>query len=190
MNGLELIKQISAQHSYVKCIIVSGYDNFSYAQKVIHYGALDYLLKPINPQAMSDLLQRIESQLITMLDQWYKDKVTYTYTPDEIVAQLKTYVENNYYKTIDINTISEHFGFSSSYMTKIFSKHDGITPSKYIRKFRINKAKQLLADNSLSIHIIANAVGYSDPFHFSKSFKQETGFSPATYRKVHLACPQ
>ena len=43
-------------------------------------------------------------------------------------------------------------------------------------------AKQLLNDKDLTIQEVAAAVGYNDPFHFSKSFKQTFGISPTDYR--------
>ena len=46
----------------------------------------------------------------------------------------------------------------------------------------MQKAKKLLLDSQLSIKEIAARVGYPDPFHFSKSFKNAVGMSPAQYR--------
>jgi YesN/AraC family two-component response regulator len=82
-----------------------------------------------------------------------------------------------------LNIIADHFSFSPSYLTKIFTKYIDITPSKYILNYRINIAKQLLGDFSLPINMVGNMVGYTDPFHFSKSFKLVVGMSPAGYRE-------
>ena len=106
-----------------------------------------------------------------------------SYHVDDIASLVKKYIESNYQKPIDLNIIADHFSFSPSYLTKIFLKHNYITPSKYILNYRINIAKQLLRDFILPVKIIAGRVGYTDPFHFSKSFKKVTGISPTSYRE-------
>lgn len=50
MNGLELIEYLSENYPMIKTIIVSGYDDFNYAQKALKLGASDYLLKPCRPE--------------------------------------------------------------------------------------------------------------------------------------------
>ena len=57
-----------------------------------------------------------------------------------------------------------------------------MTPSKYIMQYRITIAKQLLADETIPISVLSEQTGFSDQFHFSKTFKQQTGMSPSQYR--------
>jgi AraC-like DNA-binding protein len=52
---------------------------------------------------------------------------------------------------------------------------------------RIKRAVELLADSDLNVSESAYSLGFSDPFHFSKTFKKETGLSPAHYRKLKIA---
>src|SRR5690606_30043537 len=56
MDGLELVKNISEQKIPMAVIIISGYDNFQYAQKAISYGVNRYLLKPVNREELRDAL--------------------------------------------------------------------------------------------------------------------------------------
>lgn len=62
-NGLDLIEILNERYPQIKTIILSGYSEFSYAQKAIRLGALDYLTKPINFSAMMDLLQQVKKKL-------------------------------------------------------------------------------------------------------------------------------
>lgn len=59
MDGLELIVQLHQEMPQVKTMILSGYQDFEYARTALQYGAADYLLKPISPQAMTAALNRI-----------------------------------------------------------------------------------------------------------------------------------
>ncbi len=183
MDGIELIRQISQNFNYIKCIVLSGHDDFAYAKSAIDYGVFAYLLKPINLDELVNILKRLELTLLSSQDIFSADQKNTEYNSEETAALIKKYIEQNYQKTIDLNMIADHFSFSPSYLTKIFVKHTNITPSKYIMNYRINVAKQLLGDHSLTINMIANMVGYTDPFHFSKTFKLVAGISPASYRE-------
>ena len=55
--------------------------------------------------------------------------------------------------------------------------------SDYIAQLRIQRAKELLEDETMSIQEIAEIVGYNDYFYFTKVFKKVQGISPSKYRK-------
>jgi two-component system, response regulator YesN len=183
MDGIELVKQISEYNNYIKCVVLSGHDDFAYAKSAIEYGVFAYLLKPVNLDELSSILKRLELTFLSSHDMFSSVQKSPAYSSEEIAVLIKKYIEQNYQQPIDLNIIADHFSFSPSYLTKIFVKYTKITPSKYILNYRINIAKQLLGDFSLTINMAANMVGYTDPFHFSKSFKQVVGISPASYRE-------
>ncbi len=81
---------------------------------------------------------------------------------------------------------ADKFGFSSAYLSKIFLKYVDITPSKYIKDYRIKMAKQLLLNPDVTIAAVSQETGFTDPFHFSKTFKTVTGFTPTEYRGIHI----
>jgi len=182
MDGIELIKQISQYNNYIKCVVLSGHDDFAYAKSAIEYGVFSYLLKPVNLDELSNILKRLELTFLSTHEMFTSSQKFPSFSSEQIADLVKKYIELNYQNLIDLNMIADHFSFSPSYLTKIFVKHTNITPSKYILNYRINIAKQLLGDFSLTINMVANMVGYTDPFHFSKSFKQVVGSSPGSYR--------
>ena len=59
MDGLELIERAMSLHASLQCIILSGYDEFTFAQKAIHMGVRDYLLKPCSQAEMEASLERV-----------------------------------------------------------------------------------------------------------------------------------
>lgn len=184
MDGLELAEYISEHNPYIECIIVSGYSDFEYAKAAINYNVKNYLLKPVNKEELSKCLSDIERHLnaaFTNLENIdLQDKKGRK--AEEIVSLVKEYIHQNYQEIIDLSVISENFGFSSSYLTKIFIKYEGMTPSKYLKQYRIAIAKQLLKNTDLPISVISSRIGFSDQFHFSKTFKGAMGISPTQYR--------
>jgi two-component system response regulator YesN len=63
MDGLQLSKIVRERMPWVKIIILSGHDEFEYAQKAIHLGVTDYLLKPVTVQKLQNVLQKLKTQL-------------------------------------------------------------------------------------------------------------------------------
>ena len=63
MDGLELIQQIREKDTRVRIIIISGYDEFEYARRAISMGVDDYILKPIDDEELTKVLQRALERL-------------------------------------------------------------------------------------------------------------------------------
>lgn len=182
MDGIELVRRISEAKNFIHCIILTGYADFTYAQSAVRYGVSDYLLKPVNSEELHQTLKKIELAILADNELLIQSASENTYKPEEIVALVKEYIQKHYADDITLNTISQNLGFSSSYLTKVFNKVMGTTPSKFIRDYRMNIAKQLLNEPGSSVNTVSAAIGYSDPFHFSKSFKQTFGISPTEYK--------
>ncbi|MGC6423414.1 MAG: AraC family transcriptional regulator [Lentimonas sp.] len=83
---------------------------------------------------------------------------------------------------INVETLAERVGMSTGAFIRKFKQQTGHTPHAYLIESRIGWACELLSQSELSIDQIAEHVGFSDRFHFSKSFKQHAGVSPASYR--------
>ncbi len=185
MNGLELIKKVHENHPYIDCVIVTGYSDFSYAKKAIHYQVREYLLKPLEDEQLRDTLTSLHNEFITRThdyDEIFGDQGCADQQPD-IPCILKNYILNHYKEDIKLNAIASTMHYSSSYLTKVFSQEYGCSPSKYLISVRIQNAQQLLKHNSdLNIKQIGEAVGYPEPGYFSRVFKKQTGQSPLEYR--------
>ena len=85
---------------------------------------------------------------------------------------------------INVEKISSMFGFERSYLYRLFKKEYGISVKEYIIKVRMDKAKELLKSGS-TVADVAELVGYSDEFAFSKAFKKYLGISPLSFKKTN-----
>lgn len=63
LSGIEMLKQLSGSSIEVKTIFLSGYQEFSYAKEALRYGAVDYLLKPVSPADLTQVLQEVTRQI-------------------------------------------------------------------------------------------------------------------------------
>lgn len=84
------------------------------------------------------------------------------------------------------NEIAEQMGISEVYLRKLFSKHLSVSVNQYIQNMRIEKAKILLLDTSLSVTEIAEKCGYSCVYYFCNAFKRKNKCTPTQYRNSNL----
>lgn len=95
---------------------------------------------------------------------------------------VEQYILDNLKEELDLEKTAANFNLSPFYFSRTFKDILGHNFSDYININRINKAKELLKDDSMSIKEICFNVGYSDPNYFSKVFKKYEGLSPTEYK--------
>ena len=84
---------------------------------------------------------------------------------------------------LTIDEICETVGYSRAYVFREFKGATGKSIMEYFTFLKIEKAKQLLRENELSVKEIADALAFDTPNYFSKTFKQLTGQTPSSYKK-------
>lgn len=98
------------------------------------------------------------------------------------ISEAINFIELNYQKDITVEDIAENCGLNRNYFGKKFKEEFGKTPQEFLMRFRMTKATELLEHSQLSIGEISCAVGYNDPLHFSRAFKNTYGISPRQWR--------
>ena len=179
MDGIGLISRLQEMNPSILCVIVSGYSDFEYTRAAIQNNAVDYLLKPVNPEELSALLARMEAVLLAREQTIVPNREI---NAEQIVQNVMIYLRENYSRQIDFAAVAEAQAVSAPYLSRLFHEYAGISPSRYLTGYRMEQAKKLLRDSRLSIGEIAERVGYPDPFHFSKTFKNTVGVSPSQFR--------
>ena len=99
-----------------------------------------------------------------------------------IAIQAAEYLSDEQHNFRSIQNVAKHFSLSRNHFTRIFTDFWHISPQDYQIAQRIRRARQLLSSTNSSLSEIANQLGYSDRFFFSRQFKEKTGLSPGIYR--------
>jgi AraC-like DNA-binding protein len=102
---------------------------------------------------------------------------------------LEQYLKLNYNKPLTIKDLAKVARYSVTWVEQEFKKKYSISPMQYLARVRIKKAQELLASaegERFNISEIGYAVGYNDPFYFSKVFKKITKLSPKKYRELYF----
>lgn len=181
MDGLVLAKNVHERYPHILTIVLSGYADFDYAQEALRQGVFDYLLKPVSRENLEGTLGKASLALEKHFHLEEDSSLTGK-DSQEIVDYVILYIRNHYMHDVDFSELSSRLGFSSAYLTKLFNKHVGNTPLKYLTDIRIHEAKHLLLNTTLPIREVGEKVGYPDQFHFSKTFRKVTGMNPTAYR--------
>jgi AraC-like DNA-binding protein len=91
-----------------------------------------------------------------------------------------------YYRRWRVDDLARGARMSPAQFYRAFRKEIGLSPIVYLRNRRIDQAKRRLAESIDAIKEIAEQVGYSDQFYFSRDFKKNTGLSPSEFRLREL----
>lgn len=103
-----------------------------------------------------------------------------------LLQQILLYVDENLGQPCSIRDLSEHLGYSSSYLSRFFCTNVGMTYSDYVRNIKISHACYLLRNTHENVIDIAGQCGYFSISSFNRNFKQMTGFSPTEYRDKNV----
>ncbi|SNS48642.1 two component transcriptional regulator, AraC family [Anaerovirgula multivorans] len=183
VNGLEATETIKQQQPSATVIFLSAYDKFEYAQKALRLGAYDYLLKPIPPKDLKNLLKRLlddQKQRQAAVPQEEKQQEIYE---DQVILKAKEYVEDHYHSKIHLQNVADYVGLSSTYFSKFFKQKTAVNFSNYLNQVRIQKSKELMRNPNLSLNEISYRVGYEDLSYFSIVFQRYEGITPTGYRR-------
>jgi AraC-like DNA-binding protein len=98
-----------------------------------------------------------------------------------IARRAMAYIHANYAELISRENIAQHIGVNERYMTHCFKQEVGVTPIKYLNRYRVKVAKQLLETENKSITEIGLDVGFTNSANFCRVFHDEVGMSPREY---------
>ncbi|MCI8800262.1 response regulator [Acetatifactor muris] len=134
----------------------------------------DYLLRY---RTEDELKERLKEVIETVLNRFVGEKDM------DVVDRIREYIRNHYADNLNAVEIAAHFFLNASYLSAMFKEKAGMNMSAYIEAVRMEKAKQLLKGDRLSVTEIAMRTGYAESNYFSKVFKKYTGMSPRQYRE-------
>lgn len=100
----------------------------------------------------------------------------------EAIERIAEEIDGNPSAAYRVETLAKETGLSADHFTRLFRSQKGVTPREFILRARIESAQGLLRSSSHSIGRIAEILGYSDVYFFSRQFKEKVGVSPSEYR--------
>jgi two-component system response regulator YesN len=123
--------------------------------------------------SVESLLQRLNTYIETMKS---------VYVDHKEMKRAILYIEENYPKDLDMAVVSNHVSFNYSYFSQAFKEFTGVSFVYYLKKIRIDKAKELLGTTELKVYEIGAQIGLENTKHFNRVFREMEGITPMEYR--------
>lgn len=180
-NGIEVMKEAKGAGILPATVILSGYEEFKYAQQALNYGAKNYMLKP---SRSSDILAQILeiADSVEGVKEIHKAREGSHASP---VEKARQYVEEYYNEELTLQRVADVVGISPGYLSTLFSQFMDMGFVDYLNHVRIEHACDYLKQNYFKTYEIAYKVGFRDEKYFTRVFKKVTGMTPSEYKKSH-----
>ena|ERR1700704_5092867 len=104
--------------------------------------------------------------------------------PPRAVRRSIEYIHANLAGAVRLKDIAGTVGMSMFHLSRTFRASTGVTLHRYLTRARVEKVKALLLDSDQSLAAIADATGFSDQNHMSKTFRRFTGTTPRLFRHI------
>lgn len=112
----------------------------------------------------------------------FPSKETQQQVGESWVRETIAFMEEMIHEKLSVEDLAERINLSVSYFSVLFRKATGIPPLEYFIQLKLRNACRLLKEKGLKVKDVADAIGYDDPFHFSRLFKKHMRMSPLAYK--------
>lgn len=179
-NGIDVMREADKAGLRPITVILSGYEEFKYAQQAIKYGAKEYLLKPMRASDILACINRLADEYFGKEEPQINEEIEKQ--SHHLVKETQEYIAEHYAENLTLSGVAEHVGISGGYLSTLFMQCLGYGFVDYLNEVRIERACCYLEQNYLKNYEIAYKVGFHDEKYFSKVFKKIKGMTPKEYR--------
>lgn len=193
-SGIELVQWMTEYGKDTICIFLTCHSEFDYAKKAISLGVMEYMLKPVDYDELTEVIQKaiwrkkenVEGEraraLLSDVSKHSAPVVDEEQKNQHTIEKAQKYIRDNISRELGRDDVAAYVFLNPDYLSRLFKKNTGYSISEYIFKVRMSVACELLTKTDLSVSKVAMSCGYTHLAHFSKMFKKETGMTPNSYR--------
>ena len=172
MSGIELCRKVLEVRPSTRCVIISGYREFEYARSCMELGIRDFIVKPTKYNEIRDVFSKIRDELTAVVN----DR-----TEHRTIVKVREYVLRN----LDHSSLEEaadYVGLNPFYLSSLFHKETGEKFAEFAFRAKMEEARRLLEQSSVTIQEISNRLGYMNSNSFSRAFRTYYGTNPKSIR--------
>lgn len=195
MNGYELTSHIRKNNDTqaIPIILLTALTGEEKRIKGLEKGADAYLTKPFDTKLLIATCRQLIEQRALLRQSYAEQPAERTNVLPEIIVderdkqlldQMNRWLYNHISSpTLSVDDLAEAMGYRRSIFFKKVKALTGQTPADYIRTLRMNRAAEMLREETVSVAEVAYQVGISEPHYFTRIFKQQFGISPKKYQQ-------
>ncbi|MCM1225689.1 MAG: AraC family transcriptional regulator [Lachnospiraceae bacterium] len=192
-SGLELIEWAKEHCPDMECLILSCHDEFDFARQAVRLQCLDYILKPVRYDVLTEVLAKTmktvaEKHRQNTLEDYgriYIDNITQNKKDESVdaVDRVVEYIEKHLAEDLSVRQLAGMAYISPDHLTRSFKKRFSQTVSDYILQKRMTLAGELLRDRRMTVTMVSDCVGFGNYSYFTEQFKKFYGVTPREYQK-------
>ena len=192
MNGFELCKTIKTdlELSSIPVILLTSRSDPKNQDMGYKMGADSFLPKPFDSKLLYKIIRSqlknrfdIKRQYATSFFSAITEDQTFSAADEQFVLKLNRFIKENLSNTmLGVDMIVDHMNVSRTTLFNKMNSLVGVSTNKYIRRIRMEVAKEMLSKTNKSVGTIAEETGFSESQYFSTVFKQETGMTPSQFK--------
>ena len=189
--GLRLLEDFKARFSSVPILFVTEQSSEEIILRAFKLGARDFFQKPLSVfnvrhttiELLKAKRERLEHLRIpTESEQPGNGALCQVGVLQPAIMKVVCHIESNYQKAISLDLMASLASMSKYHFVRLFRREAGMSPVRYLKFVRIQRAKELLKRGDLSVLSAAHRVGFQDVSNFNKNFKNIEGCTPSQYR--------
>ncbi len=191
-SGLELIEWVNGHYPDTECIILSCHDEFDFARQAVRLKCLDYILKPVRYEFLTEVLgkametveKKHRQSALEDYGKLYVESIAQSRKKDsiDVVDTVVDYINQHLSEELSVRSLANMAYVSPDHLTRSFKKRFSMTVSDYILQRRMTLAGELLRDNKLTITMVSDCVGFGNYSYFTEQFKKYYGMTPREYQ--------
>lgn len=207
MHGLAFIEEMKKCAPETEIVIISGYDEFAYAQQACALGVVEYLLKPIEEEELLRVMRSIQARISSarstqqaleeqrealnrlqgsLLNTSGLLPIPAEATGNPKIDRALAILSATFSDPISLESVAERIFMNPSYFSDLFHQLVGTTFTDHLTNIRIEAAKQALRAPDVRVKDAASLAGFSSSNYFSRVFRKVTGMTPTAWQEHHL----
>jgi Response regulator containing CheY-like receiver domain and AraC-type DNA-binding domain len=176
---IEALSRALNEHVFDQVFRTFGEESVEVLKLYRRVGSLDHYA------SLADYRRDVEELLILLSD--YIRTLRSAHAEHKEMRAAVAYIRENYWKDLNMAMAANHVSLNYAYFGQLFKEYTGESFVSYLRKVRIEKAKELLVHTDAKVYEIAERVGFDNVKHFNRVFKELEGITALEYRQRHAA---
>ncbi|PHQ16681.1 helix-turn-helix domain-containing protein [Marinobacter profundi] len=195
ISSLSMLSETKQRFTSVPVVMFTEQHSEALAVWALRTRVWDYFVKPVNAETVIESLTRLGQLVVSSSGRASRNTILQKQplpedarfqkhrAEEKIVECAAAYIDQHLADKLMQADIAERCDTNSYQLSRAFKKVHGITFQDYIVQRRLDKAAELLHNNSAAIIDVCWAVGFHDASHFSRMFQRQTGLTPSQYRQ-------
>ena len=172
---IDIIRFFKSVRPAFSVIVISDHSSEDFVISALRADAWDFFKEPAE---QAEIVDSIRQALQFQYDGRWGEEAEHP------IWRALNYINEHLTDHITLEETAKECGMSQSCFQRAFKREVGMTFNKYVNTIRISKARQLLHENSKTMSEIAFACGYTNQYHFTRTFKRFSNMPPRSFRKT------